>query len=111
MTIGIGAPRHTAGNKEPCPPFGGGTRFSGYGPGYLGSREPRRDEVRTVRDVPVYSGGKGVAVPEGRGPEAEDMCIDSTSAVTVTRVLTYSARAPRLYGYLSGFHSVTATSY
>ena len=56
MTIGIGAPRHTAGNKESCPPFGGGTRFSGYGPGYLGSREPRRDEVRTVRDVPVYSG-------------------------------------------------------
>ena len=68
MTIGIGAPRHTAGNKEPCPPFGGGTRFSGYGPGYLGSREPRRDEVRTVRDVPVYSGGKGVAVPEGTRP-------------------------------------------
>ena len=28
----------------------------------------RRDEVRTVRDVPVYSGGKGVAVPEGTRP-------------------------------------------
>ena len=45
-------------------------------------------------------------------PEAEDMCIDSTSEVTVTRVLAYSARTitPRLYGNLSGFHSVTAAS-
>ena len=41
------------------------------------------------------------------------MCIDSTSEATVTRVLAYSARtvAPRLYGSLSGFRSVTATSY
>ena len=37
------------------------------------------------------------------------MCIDSTSAATVTRVLAYSARTVtlRLYGNLSGFHSVT----
>ena len=47
-----------------------------------------------------------------RRQEAEDMCIDSTSEATVTRVLAYSARTvtPRLYGNLSGFHSVTAAS-
>ena len=28
MMVGIGAPRRTAGNKEPCSPFSGGLRFS-----------------------------------------------------------------------------------
>ena len=56
----------------------------------------------------------GIAYDFARAPpaEAEDMCIDSASAATVTLVLAYSARTvtPRLYGNLSDFHSDTAAS-
>eukprot|EP01044_Picomonas_judraskeda_P005158 COSAG03_NODE_476_length_7617_cov_79.083400_2_plen_181_part_00 len=69
-----------------------------------------RPKLSRVIVCPIISGAS-VAPPNRL--EAEDMCIDPTSVVTVTRVLAYSARTftLRLYGYLSGCHSVTATSY